>query len=158
MFIALQLFLIAFLLYVFIEDFAHLALAVWVFPVLWLGWTLLHFYALGGELLWRNGLLNSLLLGGSLLLLRSYARWRTGRFLNTAFGLGDILFLTAFAWAYPPLVFVSLWLLGTLASLLIAQLLAQDKVPYAGYLALCNAIAIGGDLLLSKLTLYPLSP
>ena len=150
--------LLLLLLYVFFTDFTQLALSIWVFPVLWLGWMLLHFFALGGDMLWRNGLVNSLLLGGSVWVLRTYARWRMGRFLNTAFGLGDLLFLAAFAWAYPPPIFLGLWLLGTLASLLIAVLLVQDKVPYAGYLALANALAIALDLYSPRLTLYPIHP
>lgn len=62
------------------------------------------------------------------------------RFLNTSFGLGDVLFLYAFALGFPPITFLVLLTSGIFFSFLIHIILAKSSVhasiPLAGYLSL----------------------
>ena len=151
--IAVSIGLILLLLYVFWEDQKNLALPLWVFPLLAINWSiaaLLHtpFY------LWlQYSLINTALVLIAMLLLRQYALWRYGYFINKVFGLGDVFFLYAFAWGYPPQIFLALWIGGSLSALLAARFLRLHFVPYAGYLAFAIAVMLIGDLFLPQLNL-----
>ena len=90
----------------------------------------------------------------ALSILGTYAHRKFGYFLNRAMGVGDVIFLFAFALGYPPIVFFGLWCLISLAALIISLLLKQKKVPYAGYLALGIACVMLYDLYF-PLDLYP---
>ena len=143
------------LLYTAYADLRFLLLPVGVFPPLLLLWAALHWHQLGGYNTLLHAASNTLLVVFSLLLLRALAHWRNQGFLNHAFGSGDLLFLLAFAWSYPPFVFLWVWLCGTLTALLLARLLRWHKTPYAGMLALTNIAAGLLHVLDARTTLYP---
>ena len=159
MLVFLSFVLLVLLFYILVEDGFHLQLPFWVFPCLFILWSVLAISHLGWFNWLINGAINTLLLAGSMGLVGWYARWRMGGFFNTAFGWGDLWFLLAFAWGYPPPLFIALWTVGTLVALLLAKFLKQNKVPYAGYLALCNAVVLASDLLWpEKKLLYSVFP
>ena len=151
MLLLLQLNTLFFLFFIFWEDQHHLALPIWLFFPLILNWVGLSFFQTN-SLDWAiHGILNTLFVTLALLLLYFFAVRRYGYFINKVFGLGDVLFLYIFAWAYPAEVFISIWLAGTLASIIIARMLKHNVSPYAGNLALFNFI-----ILLSQL--FPIYP
>ena len=78
-------------------------------------------------------------------MVKIYAIWKSWAFIDYAMGLGDVLFLAVFAWSYPPQIYFGIWCIVSFASFFIALILGQRKVPYAGYLALGNAIVIVFD-------------
>ena len=137
--LSLQILLFLALLYTCVEDLRTQELPLWILAVLWGLWVSLHLLQYGWMSLLTSALLNGLTLGFSLLLLRQYSIWHMGVFINKAMGIGDVYFLVAFAWGYPPEIFLWIWVLGTLASLVISKLLQQKRVPYAGHLAATNA-------------------
>lgn len=145
--------LILLLLYVFWEDHKNLALPLWVFPLLAFNWSLTVLLYTPFALWLQNSLFNTAMVILALLLLRQYALWRYGYFINRVFGLGDILFLHAFALGYPPQTFLSLWIGGSLSALLAARVLRLRFVPYAGYLAFANVVVLIGDIVLPQLNL-----
>lgn len=147
--------LIVLLIYVFWEDHKHLYLPLWVFPVLSLNWTGLALITTQWQEWFFNGLINTCCVLCSIGLLSAYAHWRYGVFINHVFGLGDFYYLLAFAWGYSPAVFLSIWIIGSLNAFVIAKLLQQQLVPYAGYLALTNVFAIVFTPLFASLSLYP---
>lgn len=138
----LQLNTLFFLFFIFWEDQRHLALPVWVFFPLALNWLGVSFFQANWLDWLTHGLLNSLCVSLALSLLYVYAKKRFGEFINKAFGLGDVLFLFLFAWAYPTPTFILLWVGGTITSLVLARFLKKTKVPYAGNLAVFNAVAL----------------
>lgn len=154
----MQSLLIGVLLYTFYEDSTSLQVSVWIFPVLFVLWGGLHLERLGTYNMLTNGLINTLLLGVSMIGIRTYSLWRNGKFLNHAFGLGDLLFLFVFAWGFSPVAFLWIWLLGTLAALVVAKHLKIIEVPYAGFLAFCNALLLGAEFLFPDFNLYFQNP
>ena len=143
MLLLLQLNVLFVLCFVFWEDQRHLTLPVWVFFLLLLNWVGLCFIQ-AHWLDWvSHTALNILCVSLCLALLYLYAQWRFGHFINKVFGLGDVFFLYLFAGAYPTPVFLSIWLAGTLATLFLARLFQLSVIPYAGGLALFNAVLLG---------------
>lgn len=84
-----------------------------------------------------NILLLSVILGVVYLYVRFYLR---KEFLQQAFGLGDILFLGAFAISFPTISFVIFYLFSVLFSIVMNTLLSRNLVdktiPLAGFMAL----------------------
>ncbi len=84
---------------------------------------------------------NVLLVSGILLLLFLYTKHIAGKkFLNTSFGLGDMMFFYAFALGFPTITFVLLFVGAILFSLVASIVLngrhSMDTVPLAGLMGI----------------------
>lgn len=107
------------------QDFRERAVIWFLFPALAILWSISHIQHSPIDVFLRSALLNVLLVASVLLLLWLYTVAVIGkRFLNTAFGLGDMLFLFAFALGFPTVTFIVL-----LASSLCFSLLAHFGLP-----------------------------
>lgn len=86
-------------------------------------------------------LTNLLLITAVLLILLLYTKFIRGKeFLNVSFGLGDVLFLYAFAFGFPTITFLVLFTASILFSIVIFQILSQkkhaDSIPLAGFMSI----------------------
>ena len=102
---------------------------------------------------------NILLVTAVLLLLWGYTRYiRKKAFLNTSFGLGDILFLYAFALGFPTLTFTVLFTAAMVFSLLAFVILQyfrkSETVPLAGFLGIFLIVLFLLQLIPPGISLY----
>lgn len=83
---------------------------------------------------------------------------RNTGFLNTTFGLGDVLFLYAFALGFPPVSFTILLsfsiLFALLAHLVFSIWKRKDTIPLAGYMSLFLGVVFIWSILNPNLNLY----
>lgn len=94
-----------------------------------------------------------------LLLLWMYTRLlRKTRFLNTSFGLGDILFLYAFSLGFPPMTFIVLLACSICFSLLAFIILnyfkREETVPLAGFMGIFLMFILVTNVFTTGFSLY----
>ncbi len=102
---------------------------------------------------------NILLVTAVLLLLWGYTRYfRKKRFLNTSFGLGDILFFYAFALGFPTLTFTILFaaaiVFSLLAFVILRYLKESETVPLAGFMGIFLMVTFLLQLFTPGISLY----
>jgi len=104
--------------------------------------------------------MNFLLISGIILILFLYTKLIIKRpFLNTSFGLGDVLFFYAVSVAFPTVTFVVLFVFALVFSLSLHFIRKHREtnptVPLAGYMALFFAIVFGVNMVVNtQLNLY----
>lgn len=83
---------------------------------------------------------------------------RNTGFLNTTFGLGDVLFLYAFALGFPPVTFTILLCFSILFALLLHLISSiwqrKETIPLAGYMSLFLGIVFIWKMINPALNLY----
>lgn len=103
--------------------------------------------------------MNILLVSGIMLILFLYAKLIMKKpFLNTSFGLGDLLFFYAISVAFPTVTFIVLFVFALIFSLCL-HLVRKRKdiepsVPLAGYMALFFAMILGIHMISNQPNLY----
>ncbi|UJH68654.1 hypothetical protein [Allomuricauda sp. SCSIO 65647] len=138
------------------QDFKERAVLWVLFPILAVLLALLHLRHMPFDHFAWFALLNMLLVSLILLVLWAYTKHiMQQKFLNTAFGLGDMLFLYAFALGFPTVTFIVL-LVGALCFSILAYLalkpfMEMETVPLAGLMG----IFLIGVLVLSHLPDFP---
>lgn len=138
------------------QDFQERAVTWFLFPLVGLLLFFLHLQKNSLEAILWFSLYNLLLVGIQTAILWGYTRFVAKKdFLNISFGLGDLLFLCAFAFGFPTTTFMILLVSGLLFSLLLHGVLSYKKqestVPLAGMLG----IFLSGVLLSS---FFPQTP
>ncbi|MEM8507819.1 MAG: hypothetical protein AAF717_08315 [Bacteroidota bacterium] len=120
----------------------------WVlFPLAGLFLALAHYYNTTGWVFLLSCAVNGLLVTLVVLLLWGYTRYiRKQEFLNTSFGLGDILFLYAFALGFPTVTFTVLLSAAIGFALVVWYLLPSLRqsgtVPLAGLMGIFLAATL----------------
>mgnify|MGYP006910662882 CR=1 FL=1 len=115
---------------------------VWIlFPVLALLLSALHIFNTQWHQFLLFSLTNILLVSGVLLLLFLYTKHLTRKkFINTSFGLGDLLLFYAFSLGFPTVTFVLLFVGAILFSLMVFVLFKTrynpNTVPLAGLMGI----------------------
>ncbi|MEM6893849.1 MAG: hypothetical protein AAF554_09180 [Bacteroidota bacterium] len=138
------------------QDFKERAVTWFLFPLMAVLLFLLHLQQNSWEQVLWFSMYNLALVGIQIGILWAYTRFVAKKgFLNTSFGLGDLLFLAAFAFGFPTATFLVLLVSGLVFSLLLHRVLSYKKenltVPLAGMLG----IFLSGILLSSLLPQTP---
>ncbi|MEO0507373.1 MAG: hypothetical protein AAF090_14555 [Bacteroidota bacterium] len=138
------------------QDFKERAVTWFLFPLVGLLLFFLHLQKNSLEAILWFSMYNLLLVGIQTGILWGYTRFVAKKdFLNTSFGLGDLLFLGAFAFGFPTATFLVLMVSGLLFSLLLHWVLSYKReastIPLAGMLG----IFLSGILLCSLLPQTP---
>lgn len=123
------------------QDFGNRAVLWILFPILAILFAVLHLNYNELEHFLFFSIVNILLITAILLVLWLYTKYiRNKAFLNVSFGLGDILFLYAFALGFPTVTFILLFSGSIIFSLLLFLLLKNKMrmhtVPLAGLMSL----------------------
>jgi len=103
--------------------------------------------------------INLLTISALLTILWAYTKFiKKNKFLNTSFGLGDVLFLYAFALGFPPLSFIVLLASSICFSLLAFVILnyfkKEETVPLAGFMGIFLGTILILNLLTNSFSLY----
>ncbi len=123
------------------QDFKERAVTFILFPCLGLFLIILHLYNTSEELFLLAIIANGILISCILSILFIYTKYIAKKqFLNTSFGLGDLLFFYAFSLGFPTVTFVLLFVGSILFSLLVFLISKTGKelktVPLAGLMGL----------------------
>jgi len=123
------------------QDFRERAVLWVLFPIIAFTLLSLHLYHSDWRIVLYFSLTNVLLVSGMLLVLFLYSKHIMKKeFLNVSFGLGDVLFLYAFALGFPTVTFLILCVSALLFSLLLFTFLKPlqktGTVPLAGLMSL----------------------
>lgn len=142
-----------------IQDFRERAVSWILFPLLAGALSILHFESSAPEQFLVFIISNILLVSAIVLILFLYTRVILHKaFLNTSFGLGDLLFFYAFALGFPTFTFILLFVGAVLFSLLaflVTKLSGDSKlVPLAGFMSLFLIAVILASLLPQTPSLY----
>jgi len=103
--------------------------------------------------------MNIMLVSGIIIILFLYTKLIIKRsFLNTSFGLGDVLFFYAISVAFPTITFIILFVFALIFSLSFHFIRKHKEVhptvPLAGYMALFFAIVFGIHIISDQPNLY----
>lgn len=106
-----------------------------------------------------NSSMNILVISTIILILFIYAKVILKKpFLNTSFGLGDLLFFYAISVAFPTVTFIILFVFSLIFSLVLhvfrSRKAIDATIPLAGYMALFFVIVFGMNLLSNQPNLY----
>lgn len=155
----LQLFTIVGFAIIAFQDLKERMVHWILFPVLGilLGWT--HFRNTDGNFFWFSLGFNLVIVTALITILWLYTKLiRRKGFLNTSFGLGDILFLYAFALGFPPLSFIVLLAASICFSLLAFVILnyfnKEETVPLAGLMGIFLGVILILNLFTSSFSPY----
>ena len=136
-----QLFAILGFTIIAVQDIKKRMVQWMLFPLVGVFLALAHCQNSTPETFLIFSLSNVFLVSAILFILWLYTRFITGkRFLNSSFGLGDLLFFYAFALGFPTITFVVLLAFSLCFSLLAHVVLRffsnKETVPLAGYMSL----------------------
>ncbi|MEL6919033.1 MAG: hypothetical protein AAFO99_15055 [Bacteroidota bacterium] len=138
------------------QDLKDRAVLWVIFPITGLLLSLLHWNGSHARLFLFYISVNVVLISLVLLVLFLYTKFvARKKFLNSSFGLGDLLFFYAFALGFPTVTFLTLFAISILFSLMVYLFLKirsdMDTVPLAGLMGLFLGLVI-------LLSLYPSIP
>jgi hypothetical protein len=132
----------------------------WVlFPIMGLLLAALQLQHISWEFVLFFGLANTALVSGVLLLLFLYTKYiGKKKFLNHSFGLGDVLFMYAFALGFPMVTFIVLFSCSLCFSLLgfvvLNYFVKTETVPLAGFMGIFLGMVLLWNLFTDAFTLY----
>jgi len=127
------------------QDFKSRLISWWLLPLLIAALTIAGASGTPVRTIGFYFLVNSLLLGGQVLLIMTWFAMKNRKWtniVNTAVGLGDLLFLLCIAAAFSPLNFIAVYVAGLTLTLLAVLLIralrpgALKEIPLAGTLSL----------------------
>jgi len=142
------------------QDFKYLAVTWFIYPALiFIGSYLFFNHVMIPQVFWVNiffNLILCLILLGVLFMYSKYVL-RTS-FLNTTFGIGDVLFLTFTATSLPTMAFIVLVGFSLLFSVITAKLLLiktpSQSIPLAGIMSLFFSVVFIAHLTFSNFNVY----
>ena len=145
---------------IIIYEDLNTRLVHWVlFPVLTflLGW--LFYNKVGFSIFVMFTSINIMIISLLLFILFLYAKWIIKLpFLNTVFGLGDLLFFYALSMAFPTITFIILFVSALIFSLLLHLVIKKKKtqttVPLAGYMSVFIGTVFCTSLFIDQINLY----
>lgn len=132
----------------------------WIlFPILAISLALLHGHQVDRTAFGISILINILLVSFIVLILWSITRFVFRKeFLNVSFGLGDLLFLYAFAMGFPTVTFIYLLLgsigFSSLGFVIMKLFLKSGTVPLAGLMGIFLIVILALSLLPNSPSLY----
>lgn len=141
------------------QDFKYREVTWPLFPMLAIFLGLLHVSHVGWLLFGTSILINFILVSCIVLILWSITHFVfQKRFLDISFGLGDLLFLYAFALGFPPITFIYL-LVGSigfavLAFSLMKLFLRSKTVPLAGLMGVFLIATLSLSHMPNSISLY----
>ncbi len=160
MIVVLKLLLISGLGAIAWQDFRERQVLWFLFPIIALLFAALHYLLAVDWRVFLNQLaINWVLVSCIVSILFIYTKLITKkRFLDHSMGLGDVLFLFAFATGFPTISFVVLLVCSILFSLLafviFKRRMESDTVPLAGFMGLFLIVAIGHGLIFNTSLIY----
>lgn len=130
-----------------------------LFPLVGLALALVYLMSTSFEQFYPFIMTNVLLISSIILVLFLYSKYIAGvKFLNVSFGLGDLLFFYAFAFGFPTITFLILFvgsILFSLAVFVISKGKQKDKtIPLAGFMSIFLIMVITFSALPSAPSLY----
>ena len=123
------------------QDFKERQVTALLFLVAAVVMGILHFKQVSEILFLYNSFINLAFTIAIIAILFLYSKFKLKMsFLKEAFGLGDILFFIAFAFAFPTYTFIVLFVFSLFFSLIISVVLrkkiTKNSIPLAGLMAL----------------------
>lgn len=135
------------LFWVFEQDIKERLVFWWLFPMIAILFSVVFLNQVVKEIYLQYVLMNLALVSGILLLLFAYSRFvlKSG-FINTTFGLGDVLLFVALSFSFPTLAFCVLLSFSLVFSLMVHFVVVRKQklrtIPLAGYMSLFFAVSL----------------
>ncbi|MDR1678836.1 MAG: hypothetical protein LBR81_03570 [Prevotellaceae bacterium] len=142
--LALNMVIVLLLAALIYQDFKSRSVLWVIFPVLIIFQFFLSYKLIGWDELWRNTVVNLMLLALQFLLLTLYFSFRNARWtniINKYIGAGDVFFFVFLSLAFSPFNFIAFFVVSLLAILIIYFLivrknLKKHKIPLLGAMSI----------------------